>query len=327
MPKTMVDTDVIKAAVQVACRAPSLHNSQPWRWVVDSAGVHLFLDPVRVVPSADRSGREALISCGAVLDHFRAAMAAAGWITNVDRFPNPNNPEHLASLDFSPLTFVTDAHRRRADAIGRRRTDRLPLAAPADWESFEPQLRSIVDDSLAHLDVMSDDARPDLAEASRLTESLRLYDSSYHAELDWWTGWFDTSEGVPRSSLVSATESERVDVGRLFPVSGHNERRPGMEIDHSKILVLSTEEDTRNDALGCGEVLSAVLLECTMAGLATCPLTHMTEVAASRHIIATLTERPALPQVLIRVGMAPVLEESPPATPRRPLADVLEFRV
>ena len=70
-----------------------------------------------------------------------------------------------------------------------------------------------------------------------------------------------------------------------------------------------------------------MLLECTVAGMATCPLTHVTEVAASRHIVGTLIEREALPQVLIRVGIAPVTEELPSATPQRPLADVLEIRV
>ena len=68
-----------------------------------------------------------------------------------------------------------------------------------------------------------------------------------------------------------------------------------------------------------------MLLDATLAGMATCPLTHMTEVAASRNIIAALTGRNAWPQVLVRVGVAPVLEELPPPTPRRPLDDVLWF--
>ena len=326
MPDTLLDADVLRVAVQLACRAPSLHNSQPWQWVAEGARLHLYVDHSRILYSTDKSGREALISCGAVLDHFRVAMAAAGWTANVDRFPDPNNLDHLASIDFSPMTSTTDTYRRRADAILRRRTDRLPLAAPPNWESFEPALRSIIDDSVAYLDVLSDDARPQLAEASKFTESLRLYDMSYHTELDWWAGWFPTAKGIPRSSLVSHTESERVDVGRAFPVSAHTERRPSIHKDYSKVLVLSTQEDSRNDALVCGEVLSTVLLECTMAGMATCPLTHMTELAASRNIIGNLIEREAFPQVLIRVGVAPVLEQGPPATPRRPLSDVLELR-
>ena len=187
MRDTVVDTQVIRDAVWLACRAPSLHNSQPWRWVAEGHVVHLFADSDRAPSHTDTTGREMLIGCGAVLDHFRVAMAAAGWTANVDRFPNPNNPRHLASIDFSPLEFVTDGHRRRADAILARHTDRLPFAAPSDWDSLEDELRGTVDADDVRLDVVPDELRPEVAEASQLTESLRLYDSSYHAELIGWT--------------------------------------------------------------------------------------------------------------------------------------------
>ena len=32
MPITAVETEVIEDVVRTACRAPSLHNSQPWQW-------------------------------------------------------------------------------------------------------------------------------------------------------------------------------------------------------------------------------------------------------------------------------------------------------
>jgi hypothetical protein len=325
MPDTLVDSEIVRAAVQLACRAPSLHNSQPWQWVAEGRGLDLYVDPSRILASTDKSGREAYISCGAMLDHLRVAMAAAGWTANVDRFPDPNNLDHLASLDFSPMSLVTDGHRRRADAILHRRTDRLPFAAPRNWESLKSVLRDAVDARTVQLDVIADEVRPQLARASQLTESLRLYDSSYHTELDWWTGHFENSDGIPRSSLVSSAESDQVDVGRTFPVSAHNERRPGFGQDQSTVLVLSTDKDTRDDAFRCGEVLSAVLLECTLAGMATCTLSHLTELQSSRHLIGTLTGRAGMPQLLIRVGEATVLEEVPPTTPRRPLRDVLTF--
>jgi hypothetical protein len=326
MPKTMVDAEVINAAVRLSCRAPSLHNSQPWRWVADHDGLHLFADSSRKLQSADQSGRQALISCGAVLHHLRVAMAAAGWACQVDRFPNPSNLAHVASIDFSPLDFVTADDRNRADAILRRTTDRLPFAAPASWGSFEPELRNVVDDRVVRLDVLSDALRPELAEASRLSASLRLYDSAYHAELDWWTAGSDASQGIPLSSLVSATESERVDVGREYAVGAANERRVGITRDRSTILVLSTDEDSRGNAVRCGEMLSAALLECTLAGLATCTLSHITESAGGRRVIAALIDSTAFPQLLIRVGMTPALENLPVMTPRRWFADVLTWR-
>ena len=63
-----------------------------------------------------------------------------------------------------------------------------------------------------------------------------------------------------------------------------------------------------------------------MAGLATCTLTHITEVAASRDIVAAVIGEDEIPQVLIRVGMTPAMGEVPPATPRRPLHEVLQIR-
>ena len=326
MRDIMVNTEVIKKAVQLACRAPSLHNSQPWHWVAEDGTVQLYLDKERVLYSTDHLGREALIGCGAALDHFRVTMAAAGWTANVDRFPNPNNLLHLASIDFSPIKFVTDGHRRRADAVLLRRTDRLPFAEPPDWDLVESQLRRAVTSDTVRLDVIADELRPELAEASQLTESLRLYDSSYHAELSWWTGPFETREGIPHSSLVSAPESERVDIGRNFPVTSNTDRRLGFGHDRSKILVLSTYDNERDSVLRCGETLSAVLLDATMAGLATCTLTHITELQASRHIVATLIDQTTTPQVLIRVGQIPQLEDVPPATPRRPIDEVFEVR-
>ncbi len=319
-----VQSEVLADAVRLACRAPSLHNSQPWRWVADRGRLDLYLDSNRAV-HGDRSAREALISCGAVLDHLRVAMAAAGWTAEVERFPDEQRPEHLASIGFVAGGRVTDVERYRASAILMRRTDRLPFMAPSYWERFEALLRSSVDDPV-RLCVIADELRPAIAEASQLSEALRLYDSSYHAELNWWTAPFDVADGIPESALVSAAESDRVDVGRTFPVTHNRERRVEVGDDHSKIVLLSTASDDRKDALACGEALSTVLLECTMVGLATCPVTHLTEVPAGRALLAGLVGRDDLPQILIRVGGTPALEHLPEATPRRPLADVLDLK-
>jgi hypothetical protein len=323
MPAATVETEVIKDAVRLACRAPSLHNSQPWQWLAGHGAVQLFLNPTRVL-DYDQSHREALIGCGAALHHFRVAMAAAGWHTHVDRFPNADHPNHLASLTFAPMDQVTDDHRRRANAILTRRSDRLPFSGPTDWDSFEPVLRNDVDTDAVRLDVLPDELRKQLAEASEIATSLRLYDSAYHTEIGWWTGQFRASDGIPYSSLVSATEGDRVDVGRHFPAAHGGERRIEIPEDHAKIVLVSTDTDSSADALASGEALSAVLLGCTMAGLATCTLTHITEVRTTRDLVAALMGYNSHPQVLIRVGVVPAMDKLPPVTPRRQLDDVFQ---
>ena len=68
----MVDAEVIRNAVRLACRAPSLHNSQPWRWVLEGAALQLFADADRVVRATDSSGREALMAAA-------PCLTTSGW--------------------------------------------------------------------------------------------------------------------------------------------------------------------------------------------------------------------------------------------------------
>lgn len=323
MGGSAITPQALASAVELACRAPSVHNSQPWRLTAEGGVLRVFVEPHRVPRATDHAGREALISCGALLDHLRAAAAAAGWHADVARFPNPNALAHVATIEFHRLEIVTEADRARADAILRRRTDRLPFTAPPSWPAFENALRNAIDPQDARLDVLPEEARAELADASRLTEALRRDDPSYQAELSWWTGLFETADGVPHSALVSAADRERVGVAREFPAGDLTGDRPGT--DHSAIVALSTYDDSQPNVLGCGEALSAALLEATMAGLATCTLTHLTELDASRDILRSVIGGSGEPQLLIRVGRVAAVGEHPPMTPRRALSDVLSI--
>ena len=45
----------------VATRAPSIHNSQPWRWRVGTQSLHLYADPDRRLPNTDPDSRDLLL--------------------------------------------------------------------------------------------------------------------------------------------------------------------------------------------------------------------------------------------------------------------------
>ncbi|MEU2035877.1 hypothetical protein [Nocardia amamiensis] len=98
-------------------------------------------------------------------------------------------------------------------------------------------------------------------------------------------------------------------------------RRDHLE-DQARLVVLSTDGDSVMQWLRTGEALSAVLLECTAAGLATCALTHITELPTGRKLLTNLIPRRGTPQVVIRIGTAPEGSELIPPTPRRPLTDI-----
>ena len=324
-PQNTISTAQLTAIVAMACRAPSLHNSQPWKWSSEGRALHLMADHARVGHHTDVTGQEVILSCGAVLDHLRVASAVAGWRVTIDEYPDPHNHEHLASATFDSQPFGTEHLRALGEAIMRRQTNRLPFAPPEPWAGLEKQLRTVLDGSVVQLDVIDDSGRPALADASRRTEQHRRDDASYRYELLWWTGHSHVGDGIPQSALPSSAEARRVDVAREFPVYRDGDGSSQVDRDHSKILVLSTFDDSRENTLKCGEALSRVLLECTVAGFATCPLTHMIEWHDSREVVRRLTGRRSEPQVLIRVGRALQTGPAMAHTPRRPLGEVLEI--
>jgi hypothetical protein len=196
MTATAPTAEVIRDAVRLACRAPSLHNSQPWRWVAEGATLQLWADLCQAMTATDHTGRELTLSYGAVFDHLRVAMAAVGWESATERFPEQDEPNHLATLKFRPIEAVAKGEQLRADAIRRRRTDRLPFEVPANWPALQSELCRAVFPYDVLLDVVAADERPNLAEASLRTETLRRYDTTYLSELRWWTS--SRSSRTPR---------------------------------------------------------------------------------------------------------------------------------
>jgi nitroreductase len=112
-PVSLPDEATLFRALESAVRAPSVYNSQPWRWRVDPAiGIDLFADHDRHLITIDTDGRDLLLSCGAALEHLVVALAGLGWSAQVDRFPDPEDSDHLARVQPTEATPSTDLARQ-----------------------------------------------------------------------------------------------------------------------------------------------------------------------------------------------------------------------
>ena len=98
------DAGTIRTVLALTSRAPSVHNTQPWRWLVGGQSLHLYSDADRQLPNIDPDGRDLILSCGAALHHCVVGFAAVGWRAKVNRFPNPADPSHLAAIELSRST-------------------------------------------------------------------------------------------------------------------------------------------------------------------------------------------------------------------------------
>src|SRR5690242_7171962 len=125
-----VDRRTVRAAVELGSHAPSVHNSQPWRWRLAGDTLTLQADMRRWLPATDADGRDLVVSCGAVLHHTRVALAAAGVHATVRRVPDRERPDELAVLELSAQA-PDGADADLAAAILQRRTDRRRFST---WE-------------------------------------------------------------------------------------------------------------------------------------------------------------------------------------------------
>jgi nitroreductase len=86
-----------RAAVR-ATLAPSIHNTQPWRFVLSADALEIHADRSRQLRVLDPRGRQMTISCGCALFNARASIAAAGYDPAVERLADPMQPALLARV-------------------------------------------------------------------------------------------------------------------------------------------------------------------------------------------------------------------------------------
>jgi nitroreductase len=316
------DNETIRAALSLATRAPSVHNSQPWRWGVGPHSLHLFADYDRRLPNTDPDNRDLLLSCGASLNHCVVGLAALGWQTKIHRFPDPGDDEHLAAIELQRRT-PADVDVALAAAIPRRRTDRR------HYSSWPVPLGDIalMGARAARAGVRLRRVEPLTDISNLVAQAARQHatDYEYLSELATWSGRYGSKAGVAARNTPESDATAALP-GRVF--AGTALAQPpdaGPADDNAIVVALGTSSDDQIACLRAGEAASLVLLTATALGLASCPITEPLEVAQTREAArATIFGAGDYPQILLRVGWAPVNTDPLPSTPRRSMSEVVE---
>ncbi|BBX74438.1 NAD(P)H nitroreductase [Mycobacterium shinjukuense] len=317
------DTGTLQTVLTLATRAPSIHNTQPWRWRVNAASLDLFSEPELQLRSTDPDGRDLIISCGVALHHCVVALAAMGWQARVNRFPDPDDPRHLATVEAQRHT-PDQADIALAAAIPRRRTDRR---AYSSWPVAGGDI-ALMAARAARCGVMLRQVDAVDRMKAIVAQAVRDHIGSdeYLRELTAWSGRYGSVAGIPARNVPPPDPSAPIP-GRVF--AGPGLAQPAGVApaeDNAAILALGTEEDDRLSRLRAGEATSVVLLTATAMGLACCPITEPLEIPDTRDAVrADVFGASGYPQMLLRVGWAPINADPLPATPRRELADVVEW--
>jgi nitroreductase len=322
MTATDVQRDTLYDIVATATRAPSVHNTQPWLWRGTSHGLELHADRSRQLPAGDPDGRNLVLSCGSALHHAQVAADALGWASRVDRLPDADQPDLLARITLSPRPPSAQAGDLR-DAIGRRFTDRRRFTS---WP--------VPDERLTHL---AAEASAWQARALPLTDvpgrfrtellinravETQSGDEPVIREQEQWVD-HGTGDGVPSAVLPGPAELSPRRPSRF--VTGLLDDIGGREVEASDgLIIMCGHDDDPETWLRTGEGLSALWLAATREGLSVVPLSQVVEVPQTREALRLeVLGGLATPLIVVRVGWQAIARRALPATPRRPVDDVL----
>jgi nitroreductase len=315
----MIHRELLSRCVEAATLAPSLHNSQPWRFRIDGDTVEVRADRSRQLEALDPDGRELMISLGAAVFTLRAALRGAGWIPGLSVLPDAGDPDLVARVrPERPAETSPDAERLAA-AITLRHTNRGPFSAGVVPARAIEDLRAAASFEGAVLTVADPPSRVIICGLGRIAEERLRVDGGYVAELGHWTRPArGRRDGIPATAVGPWDALERLPVRDFGLVHPQRLRRAERFEAYPTIAVLSTEGDETADWLRAGQALQRVLLVATRLALATTPISQPVEIPAIREILSD-PGGGRWAQMVLRLGSA----APAPATPRRPLDDVL----
>ena len=318
-PPGPVSPDELQSVVEVATRAPSVHNTQPWRFRLAEDVVELHADAQRAVRVLDPSGRQLVISCGAALFYARLAIEARGRSCTVEL----GTGDLLARLHVGEPQELRPERAALFDAIPSRHTNR----APFDPEPIAPELRTELrlaaeaEGAWLHV-VESADDQVQLTLLLAEADEAQRADPAYLAELAEWRAK-GPGAGIPDEAVAGDVRARGSDVVlRSFnPVD-----EPAAPLDappvpeRPLVVVLVTPSDVHGDWLVAGQALAHLLLRATASGVSASPLNQVVDLPAHRAMLRSELRLMGAPQMVLRMGYGAAAA----GAGRRPVTDVLE---
>jgi hypothetical protein len=325
-PTSGTAIDKARFAVRYAILAPSSHNTQPWRFMINGDELLVCADRTRSLANIDPFDRELIISCGAALFNLRVALAHFEVPVEITTFPQTSDPDVVARIVFPTSGPRLNDLAELFNAITKRTTNRLPFnredVAPAVIERLKSAARS---EGVDVRFVQAFGQRERLATLIAKADRCQFDDPRFRRELASWIHPSRSNDGMPAASqglptLTDAATPIFTMAIRTFDLgNGVAAAHQELAIGSPLLAALSTPMDNNEGWLGAGLGLQRLLLVAADAGYSASYLNQPIEVPELRTELAQELSIEGYPQLLLRAGRGRPVSHSP----RRPISEVL----
>ncbi|MFJ1704944.1 Acg family FMN-binding oxidoreductase [Kitasatospora sp. NPDC088346] len=320
----VLDAAAVERLIAAAVAAPSIHNSQPWRFRLDpdTSTIEVRALPERSLPATDPDDRALHISVGAAVLNLRIAARRAGWAPAVRLLPDSAEPDLLAEVELTDRSHARLASTGELyDAIWRRHTVRTPFTGPPIPAEVLDRLAETAQAEEALLHFPTGDERARLLELTAEAERRNTTDPVRSSESRRWIrGPGAPAYGIPAAALGPQDSDGRMPMRDFTAIHPQEPLAPALFETRPCIALLSTRGDAPVDWLRAGIALQHLLLVATVHGVRASLLHQAMEWPELRRVARDPQRGPSHPQVLIRLGYGP--EGAP--TPRLAVSDVLD---
>ncbi len=324
-PRGGTEEQIWRFLLRYAVRAPSGHNTQPWRFGIVDGQLHLYADRGRALPVVDPEDRELVMSCGAALAHLTVAMRHFGYAGDVMPFPDTADPDLLAVVGLGQARTPRPGDHQLFRAIDMRHTHRADFETRPVRRQTLAQLERDTHQAGATLHAFTDDeTKKAIATLVGEGDRTQFDDAGFRRELAGWIRPNRTRrpDGMPGysfgisdlASLLGPTMISTFNTG-----ASQARKDEDLALTAPALTVLTTSGDTPADWLTAGRAVAVLLLRAAARGVAASFLNQPIEVPELRRQLGDLIGGSDSPQLLLRIGYA----APDRATPRRTVADVL----
>ncbi|HOZ81213.1 MAG TPA: hypothetical protein PK370_03265 [Candidatus Woesebacteria bacterium] len=280
----------IKFLVRYGILAPSTHNSQPWKFLIDDNSLEILPDFERSLGELDPDNRELYISLGAAAKNVEIAADYFGMIFKKD------------VLKFSFENGKKESGKNKLfKGITLRRTDRGDfLPKQIDKNIFEKMEGVMVVDQK--------EMKQKLAQAVYESDIVWFKSKKLLTELEYWLhkgGTANLLEEIKKMSEDEITKSLR------------NKK---MVEEAPLLAVIYSKDEVENDWVKSGERFEEISLKLAINRISTGFFNSIIELETQRKKLIKLLGIKGQPQLLLRIGVA---VKSGEQAPRRSVKEVI----
>jgi hypothetical protein len=320
--------EIAQFVADAATHAPSVHNTQPWRFHHGEHEMSISANNERQLRVADPKGREMMISCGAALFNMRVALRYLGCVPKVRVLPDRDLPNLVARVTWDQQVPPLGYEKELFGQIARRRTHRGGF----DSTPLPDELLDALPEQAAKEGAMLSLLTRDRQRAGALAavveagdSALRLDSERAKEEARWAPGpGSRRQDGVPPTAYPAQPGRTEPSFRSRDFAHGHGW---GLPPDAEEPVVrsagvvglLTTSVDQPSDWIDAGQALQRVLLVAGTYNVAAALHSQPLEIPLLRDFIRGHLSGRAYPQMVLRLGAT----SEKAVSVRRPVDEVL----